>query len=235
MTSDVVTPMPERVVMDDGAADPAPEKEFGIMDGARSSNLAATRRLDERVSLTTAEQAIADLQPVFDSLGLGDRCEAVAKAMCNMRHHTWRNGIEGLNAWMSDELGGCATRLQNTDIKLNVSSIGKLQRAVREACEPAKPPPPPSKCAVRVRCGETELKLTLTAKFLERPLVGALVAPYLKAYSKRVGGTEVTAADVERVEIEGEAVDTNEPVGRLLHDPVAGALRAEAMAVIVLR
>jgi hypothetical protein len=39
--------------------------------------------------------------------------------------------------------------------------------------------------AARVRCGEVELKLTLSAKLLAKPLRAALVEPFLKVHNKR--------------------------------------------------
>ena len=50
-------------------------------------------------------------------------------------------------------------------------------------------PPPPrqlDKVVAEVRCGDVKLKLTLTSKFLARPLRAALIEPFLKAHNKKV-------------------------------------------------
>lgn len=39
---------------------------------------------------------------------------------------------------------------------------------------------------VRVECGDVTLKLTLNAKMLKKPLVNSVLAPFLKAYSKKM-------------------------------------------------
>ena len=61
--------------------------------------------------------------------------------------------------------------------------------------------------ATRVRCGDVELKLTLTAKQLDRPFDTAVIAPFLKAYSKKVGALEpVTLAQVSVVRVDDEQI-----------------------------
>jgi len=71
-----------------------------------------------------------------------------------------------------------------------------------------------------VRCGEVELQLTLTAKFLKRPFAAAVIGPFIGAYSKRVSADPpVTAADVTVVLIDGVAVDTSLMAAELL--PIA--------------
>lgn len=55
----------------------------------------------------------------------------------------------------------------------------------------------------RVTCGDVSLKLTLTAKQLAKPFDQAVLAPFLKAYSKKVGTTctvdQVTCVKVDDV------------------------------------
>ena len=61
--------------------------------------------------------------------------------------------------------------------------------------------------ATRVRCGDVELKLTLTAKQLDRPFDTAVIAPFLKAYSKKVGALEpVSLAQVSVVRVDDEQI-----------------------------
>jgi len=218
----------------DRDADPVPPKNFGVRaDGQRTSNLAATQESHALSGLNTAAQATADLQPIFDSIGLGHKCAAIATAMCKQRHHTWRNGVVGLIQWKDEDTPQFNSRMQEPGISLSVQELAKLNSslALHEAPPPAAAPP--TKCVVRVRCDEVELKLTLTAKFLAKPLADALVAPFLKAFSKRAG-RDVTVGDVERVEIGCAAVDMA-AVGDVLLRDERGVLEAQASAVVFLR
>ena len=63
-----------------------------------------------------------------------------------------------------------------------------------------------------------QLKLTLTPKFLAKPLVDALVTPFLGAYNKKMkDATPITAADLVRVEVDGLPVaDISAPAGDVL-------------------
>jgi len=61
---------------------------------------------------------------------------------------------------------------------------------------------------VRVRCGEVELKLTLTTKLLVRPVRDALVEPFLKVHNKRAG-TAVAWEDIACIKVEGNALDVD--------------------------
>eukprot|EP00966_Prymnesium_polylepis_P288268 6658460-Prymnesium_polylepis.2 len=49
-----------------------------------------------------------------------------------------------------------------------------------------------------VRCGDVELKITLTDKWLAKPLADALIEPFLGAYAKKMGA-HLTSGDVARV------------------------------------
>lgn len=64
--------------------------------------------------------------------------------------------------------------------------------------------------ACRTRCGDVELKITLTAKFLAKPLKEALVEPFLKAYNKRATpppNPPVEWMDIGCIKIDGVALD----------------------------
>ena len=60
-------------------------------------------------------------------------------------------------------------------------------------------------CVARVRCGEVELKLTLTPKFLAKPLQAALLDPFLGAYNKRAA-QPINWEAVKCVKIDGVTV-----------------------------
>ena len=70
-----------------------------------------------------------------------------------------------------------------------------------------KSAPPQTKVVCTVTCADVTLKLTLTPKFLSRPLVDALVNPFLGAYNKRQppGMPPLEAGDV-RVQVDGSPV-----------------------------
>ncbi len=57
---------------------------------------------------------------------------------------------------------------------------------------------------VRVECNGVMLKLTLSAKQMSRPFADAVLKPFLKAYSRKKGGDEVTVADVAQVTVDSE-------------------------------
>ena len=73
---------------------------------------------------------------------------------------------------------------------------------------------------VVIRLHEIELKITLTAKFLSRPFRDAAVAPFLKAYSKKVDQA-ATVGDVDAVLIDGLPADMSLPCAELL--PIAAS------------
>ena len=86
------------------------------------------------------------------------------------------------------------------EMGLSVGQLGEVDRALSEYnAARAPPPPPPEKVVARVRCGEVELKLTLTAKFLARSLSDALISPFLRAFDKKVGCQ--TAVDLSLIHI----------------------------------
>ena len=58
----------------------------------------------------------------------------------------------------------------------------------------------------RVRCGDVELKLTLTSKLLARPLRDALVEPFLKVHNKRAA-TPLTWDDLGCIRVDGLPLD----------------------------
>jgi hypothetical protein len=58
----------------------------------------------------------------------------------------------------------------------------------------------------KVRCGEVELKLTLTPKFLARPLRDALVEPFLKAHNKRAARA-VAWDELACIKVDGLTLD----------------------------
>ena len=73
---------------------------------------------------------------------------------------------------------------------------------------------------VKVRCGEVELQLTLTKKFLARPFTASVIGPFLGAFSKKVeADPPVTAADVATVLIDGVVADPSLSAAELL--PIA--------------
>jgi hypothetical protein len=49
--------------------------------------------------------------------------------------------------------------------------------------------------ACKVSCGDVTLKITLTPKLLKKPFEEAVLAPFLKAYSKKVGGRLLSLSD----------------------------------------
>ena len=60
--------------------------------------------------------------------------------------------------------------------------------------------------AARVRCGEVELKLTLTPKLLVKTLRDALVEPFLKVHNKRAP-VEVTWEQLACIKVDGITLD----------------------------
>ena len=216
----------------DRDASPAQPKNFGVRaDGHRTSNLAATLESHDLSGLSAAEQATAELLPMFESIGLGHKCAAVASSMCKQRHRTWKNGVEGLAQWQNEDGTLFNSMLQDRPIGMGLPELSKLNAAIHAASAVAMGP---TKCVVRVRCEEVELKLTLTPKFLGKPLADALVTPFLKAFAKRTS-REATVSDVERVQLGSRASVDITAVGDALLRDERGVLEAEAEAVIILR
>lgn len=48
--------------------------------------------------------------------------------------------------------------------------------------------------ACKMSCGDVTLKITLTPKLLKKPFEEAVLAPFLKAYSKKVRGCKTRTA-----------------------------------------
>ena len=57
---------------------------------------------------------------------------------------------------------------------------------------------------VRVECNGVILKLTITDKQMQKAFADAILKPFLKAYSKRKGGDEVTVQDVSQVTVDSD-------------------------------
>jgi len=57
---------------------------------------------------------------------------------------------------------------------------------------------------VRVECNSVMLKLTLSEKQMAKPFAEAILKPFLKAYSKKKGGAEVTVKDVSQVTVDSD-------------------------------
>mmetsp|Transcript_17201 Transcript_17201/g.28826 ORF Transcript_17201/g.28826 Transcript_17201/m.28826 type:complete len:231 (-) Transcript_17201:63-755(-) len=216
------------VLRGDGGEDRAPQKDFGIVSEQRTSNLAATRSYYETAAESATKQATTELQSLFDSIQLGDYCARVAAALCSTRHKTWPNAIQGLNQWIQEDRTSFTSRMQDTPIRLNLQSISSLTATIIKAAAT-----PPTKCIARVHCGETNLKVTLTPKFLVKTLAEAMVSPCLKAYNKRAEHV-VSLNDVERVEIDGKHVNMLQEAAVLLQDTM-GRLRDEVLVRIMLR
>ena len=71
-----------------------------------------------------------------------------------------------------------------------------------------------------VKCASVELKLTLGDRLLGKPLVKALIEPFLGAYNKKMGangGSSLTVGELLSVEVDGdEVVDLQELAGVVL-------------------
>ena len=85
------------------------------------------------------------------------------------------------------------------------------------------------KCACRTKCGEVELKITLTPKFLAKPLREALVEPFLKVYNKRAAAA-LSWEEVLCVKINGYTID-NDALGT---KPCGEILKREDVTVLLL-
>ena len=85
---------------------------------------------------------------------------------------------------------------------------------------PAAKPNGLDRCACRTRCGEVELKITLTPKFLLKPLREALVEPFLKVHNKRaaaaVSWDEIACVKIDGYTVDNDALETG-PCGSILH------------------
>ena len=103
-------------------------------------------------------------------------------------------------AWARDDWPHFSARMQ--EVGLTVGDTAKLKRALRAHEESLEAPP--TSCVATVSSGDTVLKITLTPKFMVRPLRDAVVNPFLKQFSKKYGfDPPKTDVDVIRVEVDG--------------------------------
>lgn len=181
------------------------------------SNATRTQPAGRMQYMSVAKQAEADLRPFLAEVGDGleRKAEVIAKALAT-QHCTWGNAVLGLAQWCWDDWENFSARL--TGLKLTVGQLTKLKRALR--AEQEKAMAPPTRCAVTVRCDAIVLKLSLTPKFMTRSLADAVLTPYLKAFSKKVGADPaLTPADLESVELQGQmtlpVTDFNKTVAEL--------------------
>lgn len=172
----------------------------------RHSNMAGTKASTGRHAMSAAEVAEMDIREVMEAIGKAKCTEKVARGLVNNMHRTWVNGVDGLHQWKLQNHTEWAAYLQK--VGLSVGDVGKLSREIDKHREARAPPAaPPDKVVALVRCADVELKLTLTAKFLAKPLRDALMVPFLKAYSKKqAAAADTTVDDVAVVEIDGEPV-----------------------------
>jgi hypothetical protein len=186
----------------------------------RASNRASTFDSISRSTLSTAELAAADLEPLLSSISLPPKKrEAVINSLAG-QHRTWTNAAKGLLDWFLNDHAGWDRRMD--ECKLSVGERGQLKAALERACAP-----PPTKCTATVRCGDVTLKLTLTAKFMSRSFADALIAPFLKAYSKKAGlDVPASVAEVASVTIDGANVAD-------IHAAVQELVRREEASVLV--
>lgn len=92
-------------------------------------------------------------------------------------------------------------------LKRDVLAIAEeASNAAKEACSERK---------VRVECNGVILKLTLTAKQMEKPFAEAILRPFLKAYSKKKGlEKEIDVKEVAQVTVDSDGQTQLE----VLHD-----------------
>ena len=88
------------------------------------------------------------------------------------------------------------------------------------------------KVACRTKCGEVELKITLTPKFLVKPLREALVEPFLKVHNKRaaapVGWEEIICIQIDGITLPEGAASETASENLLIHEEV----RVELLTVV---
>ena len=211
-----------------GMARRATEGSTALAEQATEDDRAGCRRLapaGHKGYLSLAKQAEADLRPFLatvnvDHVGeegkgrnLEKRTEGIAKALAT-QHRTYGDAVLGLAHWSLDDFASFDARMH--ELKLSVGDRAALKRALSKVIEKSKEPP--SRCAATVKCGDVTLKLSLTPKFMAKPLSDAVLAPFLKAYSKKMGVDPVlTPADIESVELEEEAIeDVNAAVSSIV-------------------
>ena len=152
----------------------------------------------------TERQAIEDLREPFADKDLEKWTEKVAHVLCVTGHKTWGHALEGLNQM-------CMNNFEFFDQRLNAlgMSVGDRTEIKRMADNymKLKNRKPPSSAKVIVKCSDVSLKLTMTPKFMAKPMTDAILKPFLKAYSTKAGlvhgdlGTPATVDDVHKVEI----------------------------------
>lgn len=120
----------------------------------------------------------------------------IAKALATNAHRTWTCAVDGLKHWRQFDQPGMDGALHH--IGISVGDRNKINRALNQWGQPK--PEPPNKCIARVRLGQVDLKLTLTAKFLAKPFGEAVLTPFLKVYNKKMD-TETTIGDIEEVNV----------------------------------
>ena len=203
---------------DDATTATAPATSDSQPNSKRSNTYASLANSN----LSTQAQAQLDLAPLLEEVGLAKKGEAIAKTLAT-QHRTWGNAVNGLHDWMRADFEGWNMRMDA--LKISVGDMAKLKRALEKRCRV-----PPSRCAATVVCGDVKLKLTLTPKFMEKPLSDALLAPFLKAYSKKAAlAAPATVDDVATVKVDGELIDDySAPVQKLV-------AREEAGVTIVLK
>ena len=173
------------------------KQEFGIQ---RHSNMGGTRR-EERIGVLSSEsQAVQDLTPWFKEKGVEKHVRKVAKALTNNSHRTYGNAMEGLAHWKYANFEHY-DNIMGGSLSLTVGDRGLITQAINAYKDHVEPPPVPTKLIIRVKCNEIELKLTLAAKFLAKPLAEALLTPFLSAYSKKALKGPAVLGDVKRVRL----------------------------------
>lgn len=171
--------------------------EFGSQ---RHSNMGSTRR-EERIGVLSSEaQAVQDLTPWFKQKGVEKHVRRVAKALVNNSHRTYGNAMDGLAHWKFTNFEHYDS-IMGGSLQLTVGDRGLITQAINAYKDHVEPPPVPTKLIIRVRCNEVELKLTLVAKFLAKPLTEALLKPFLAAYSKKALKGPASLDDVKRVRL----------------------------------
>jgi hypothetical protein len=80
----------------------------------------------------------------------------------------------------------------------------------------------------RTVCGEIELKITLTAKFLSRPIKDALVEPFLKVHNKRAPEA-ISWENIKCIKIDGITLDVAE-----MHGATAESVLQKATTQVLL-
>jgi len=150
----------------------------------------------------TERQAIEDLREPFASCEEHDLerwTEKVAHLLCVGSHKTWSHALEGINQW-------CIGAWEDFDQRMNKLGLTVAERTeikkLGDKYVELKNRRAPSSAKVLVKCGEVQLKLTMTPKFMVKTLDVAVLKPFLGAYSKKLAlDTPATLDDVEKVQM----------------------------------